>query len=590
MPLRLEPSPSLSLRTCHHAVLAALATAALTACSGDGDFASMDVEEEDAEELYEVAKDALTPTDPTTLAFPEYDLGTNTGTTYLAEADEAAINTIRNSTPNYRLLSVDAVPGTSPQKFSATFISNTGSYARSGGGWDPVMTEAELLALKGDTTRRIVSVSSYLSGTTRTYAAVWVSNTGTQQRQYDLILHQTPAAFLSAVTSYNGRVVDVSTQRRQACSASQTNCAPTGAATEFEVTGVMIRNTGADARVQTIGTGTAQQIGVALNGLRRVLDISPTQTAGSMYYVAEAVAMDPELSSTIRQDERSWWVSDLFYTDKNNIAHPDSVAHQPDRFQGRYGKLVGYNTTGGRRYAGVVFENGNHGALGTSNVGNTTLDEIDRKVQKLMKKWGIPGTVLAIVQNGRLVHAKGYGRSDVGKRFAAKPTDLYGIGSVSKPVLGSLVLRMIEANRFTLATKPFGQIYTDYVAPSDGTFHLSDIQMKHLMEHSANTGPLFQGNPASAAWWRSQETEFPTQVFALAGGPGVGATYQNPNFNILADVIKRNTNTNYTDYLNSAVIAPLGNLRIRPAHTLAEADAPGTLQAVHVERPLPLCH
>ncbi len=59
----------------------------------------------------------------------------------------------------------------------------------------------------------------------------------------------------------------------------------------------------------------------------------------------------------------------------------------------------------------------------------TSLDPV---VEQIMKEWKVPGLALAIVKEGKIVYAKGYGYRDVKKGLKVTPDTLFAIGSCSK--------------------------------------------------------------------------------------------------------------------------------------------------------------
>ncbi|MBC8134010.1 MAG: hypothetical protein H7X95_13585, partial [Deltaproteobacteria bacterium] len=163
----LPPSRCAALRT-GAAALAALLVLG-SACSDDAP----------APGLLEQRSGNLAATQAAQLAHPEYDLNVTAGYWWMHSANSATIDS--KIAEGYRLLSVDILT-VSPLLFTATFVGNTGDYLRNGGGWNPQLTEAQLLAIKADPARRIVSVAPYRLSGDRRYAAVWTGNTGTQQR------------------------------------------------------------------------------------------------------------------------------------------------------------------------------------------------------------------------------------------------------------------------------------------------------------------------------------------------------------------------------------------------------------------------
>jgi len=60
------------------------------------------------------------------------------------------------------------------------------------------------------------------------------------------------------------------------------------------------------------------------------------------------------------------------------------------------------------------------------------LDGLDGFVERTMAEWKVPGLSLAVVKDGRVIHARGYGHRDLERRLPVTPRTLFAIGSISK--------------------------------------------------------------------------------------------------------------------------------------------------------------
>ncbi len=69
--------------------------------------------------------------------------------------------------------------------------------------------------------------------------------------------------------------------------------------------------------------------------------------------------------------------------------------------------------------------------------------DLDAYVHKAMTQWQVPGLAVAIVKDGKVVFARGYGVRELGKPGKVDADTLFTIGSVSKQftvaALGTLV-------------------------------------------------------------------------------------------------------------------------------------------------------
>jgi len=57
---------------------------------------------------------------------------------------------------------------------------------------------------------------------------------------------------------------------------------------------------------------------------------------------------------------------------------------------------------------------------------------LDQYVEQSMKAWHIPGLALAVVKDGKVVIAKGYGIREVGRPEPVTANTLFAIGSATK--------------------------------------------------------------------------------------------------------------------------------------------------------------
>ena len=290
--------------------------------------------------------------------------------------------------------------------------------------------------------------------------------------------------------------------------------------------------------------------------------------------------------------ERNWWFGDLrIESGSDDEGKEDFLGHSLTRFGGRTTKLKSYSAAlagGAVRYAGVIQDNGFAEPTGTGTGGNPVLKKLDAAFINRMKRWGLPGGALAVVKNGQLIFARGYGHSNLTTGRLVQPDDLFRLASVSKPINQALLLRLLNNDKgskpvhtldggdVTLDTKPFGEIF-DYTPPAlaggcdiDGLAgtgdttgcHLGHIRIRDLMYHTswpAEHRPRgHSGHPQNFSYdipsafspqdWVSRENYWhclPSGPFpcALAGPfvkpPGAQYVYMNAEYQILLAVVEK---------------------------------------------------
>jgi CubicO group peptidase (beta-lactamase class C family) len=73
---------------------------------------------------------------------------------------------------------------------------------------------------------------------------------------------------------------------------------------------------------------------------------------------------------------------------------------------------------------------------------------IDQYLQEQMQKRHIPGMALAVVQNGELIYAKGYGLADVENNVPITTESVFLLASITKQFTASAIMMLIEEKKF----------------------------------------------------------------------------------------------------------------------------------------------
>jgi hypothetical protein len=119
------------------------------------------------------------------------------------------------------------VVSTNPVRFAATFVQNSGVYARSGGWYDNETAASLSAKLAG---KRLIDLETYTVSGVKRYAAVWVANTAPNSKAWQWWLNATPSFITSKINSFGGRIVDI-----DRVSAGRYNV-------------ILLKNTGSDAK------------------------------------------------------------------------------------------------------------------------------------------------------------------------------------------------------------------------------------------------------------------------------------------------------------------------------------------------------
>src|SRR6478735_2999862 len=92
------------------------------------------------------------------------------------------------------------------------------------------------------------------------------------------------------------------------------------------------------------------------------------------------------------------------------------------------------------------------------------LERIDNFFNELVSTQKIPGAVTLIIRNGKIVHYKAFGYSDVEKKTALKKDDIFRIASQSKAITSLAVMMLFEEGKFLL-DEPVSKYISEFKNP-----------------------------------------------------------------------------------------------------------------------------
>jgi D-alanyl-D-alanine carboxypeptidase len=179
---------------------------------------------------------------------------------------------------------------------------------------------------------------------------------------------------------------------------------------------------------------------------------------------------------------------------------------------------------------------------------------VDAAAADALREIAVAGLSVAVVRDGRVVLAKGYGYANLAERVPASATTIYRLASVTKEFTAAAILHLTERGRLSL-DDPIGGYLPDY--PGDGrritigqllshTSGLSDASVLPLLEESGGVGMD-----------RNQLIDL-VAAQPLDSEPGSEHSYSNVGYILLGLLIERVTGTSYADYVESEILRPLG--------------------------------
>lgn len=204
------------------------------------------------------------------------------------------------------------------------------------------------------------------------------------------------------------------------------------------------------------------------------------------------------------------------------------------------------------------------------------LIEIDTLFEQFRRQWEMVGLSVAMVKDGRLVYAKGFGYADKEKQEEVHPFHLFRIASVSKLFTAVGIMKLVEEGKLNLQDKVFGKngILSEYTQIADTLTY--QINIEHLLTHTAGwrnqlrTDPMFVPTMVAAIMKVQSPPTLETIIQFMLSQKGMfqpGALYDYSNFGycLLGAIIEKKTGMTYERYMQSQILSPIGINRMRIA-------------------------
>ena len=192
-----------------------------------------------------------------------------------------------------------------------------------------------------------------------------------------------------------------------------------------------------------------------------------------------------------------------------------------------------------------------------------TPDGLDAYITGQMARRDVAGLSLAIVQDGRIVVAKGYGVADRSTRTPVTVNTLFQAGSISKPVAAVGALHLVEQGKLSLDAD-VNRYLTSWKVPQNGFTARSLVTLRGLLSHTA--GMTVHGFPGYDV-----NQPLPTLVQVLEGTPPTNTApvrvdttpgaiwrYSGGGFSVMQLMVTDVTGLPFPRFMQENVLGPIG--------------------------------
>jgi len=192
----------------------------------------------------------------------------------------------------------------------------------------------------------------------------------------------------------------------------------------------------------------------------------------------------------------------------------------------------------------------------TLSAQNTLPSDLDSYIARVLKTFEVPGLAVAIVKDGKVVLAKGYGVRKLGETTPVDENTLFGIGSNTKAFTSAALATLVDEGKISwddpvYQRLPGFQMYDPYVS--------HEMTIRDLLTHRSGMG-LGEGD---LLFW--PHTTYPRDeiIYRLrfmkpASSFRSRFAYDNLLYIAAGQIIPAVTGQSWEDYIREHILLPVG--------------------------------
>ncbi len=194
-------------------------------------------------------------------------------------------------------------------------------------------------------------------------------------------------------------------------------------------------------------------------------------------------------------------------------------------------------------------------------------DRLDKIIEQAITADEIPGAVLLVGREGRILYRKAYGKRSLETGEPMTVDTIFDAASVTKVVATtSCIMKLFEEGQLRL-----NDPVTRYLPEFQGG--KSDITVRHLLTHFSGFRPDLDIEPPWSGYETGIQKAFADQP---ASPPGVRFVYSDINFIVLGEIVHKLSGKMLPDYAREKIFEPLGmrETMFQPPESLRARIAP----------------
>ena len=196
-------------------------------------------------------------------------------------------------------------------------------------------------------------------------------------------------------------------------------------------------------------------------------------------------------------------------------------------------------------------------------------------LQQRMAHWNVPGVSVAVIRNGQVAWARGYGVLQAGGSEGITPETVFSVGSVSKVGAASTVLRLVQAGRLDL-DRDVNHYLKTWQVPASPLLASRPVTLRGILSHTAGLSVSgFPDYPPGAALPTTLDVlegrkPAQTEAVRVVYPPGSRAQYSGGGTTLAQLIVEETTGQPFADAARQHLLGPLGMSRSSYQNPLPE--------------------
>ena len=188
-------------------------------------------------------------------------------------------------------------------------------------------------------------------------------------------------------------------------------------------------------------------------------------------------------------------------------------------------------------------------------------DSLDTFINEQIKQRKIPGLSIAVIKDGKVIKATGYGFANLELQVPATQNTVYEIGSISKQMASEALMLLVEDGKVNLDDS------INKYLPANAPNTWQKITVRDLLNHTSGLKDWTEIKEFSYRREYSAE-EFIALVkdFPLLFQPKDTWSYSNTNLPLVGIIVEKASGKTYEDFVTDRILKPLNLPSIRFKH------------------------